>query len=170
MHPIQVMKSCFMNSSWWRGFTIVELLVTLTIVSVLASAALPMAELAVQRHKEQELRRALREIREALDAYKQAGDEGRIVRPVLESGYPPSLEMLVEGVTDAKNPSSAKIYFLRRVPRDPFFSDASVSAGKTWGKRSYSSSAEDPKEHGDVYDVYSLSTSMGMNGVPYREW
>ena len=155
---------------WQQGFTIVELLVTVVIVSILASAALPMTELAIHRHKEQELRRVLREIREALDAYKQAGDEGRIVRQVLESGYPQTLEALVEGVPDAKSPSGAKIYFLRRIPRDPFFADASVPAAKTWGKRSYSSSAEDPKEHGDVYDVYSMSTGVGMNGIPYREW
>ncbi|MES2356527.1 MAG: type II secretion system protein [Pseudomonadota bacterium] len=153
-----------------RGFTIVELLVTLVIVSILASAALPMAELAVQRNKEQELRRGLREIREALDSYKQAGDEGKIMRKAGESGYPPTLEILAIGVTDAKSPTGAKIYFLRRIPRDPFFTDASASAAKTWVKRSYASSAEDPKEGNDVYDIYSASTSTGLNGIVYREW
>lgn len=153
-----------------RGFTIVELLVTVVIVSILASVALPMAELAVQRNKEQELRRVLREMREALDTYKQASDEGRIMRNTDGSGYPPRLEILVDGVADAKSATGAKIYFLRRIPRDPFFSDLSIPAAKTWGKRSYASSAIDPKEGGDVYDVYSVSQGVGLNGIPYREW
>lgn len=152
------------------GFTIVELLVTVVIVSILASAALPMAELSVQRNKEQELRRVLREIREALDAYKQAGDEGRIVRKAGESGYPPTLEVLADGVVDAKSPTGAKMHFLRRIPRDPFFTDLSVPAAKMWGKRSYASSADEPKEGDDVYDIYSVSSDAGLNGIPYREW
>lgn len=152
------------------GFTIIELLVTVVIVSILASVALPMTELAVQRNKEQELRHALREVRDALDAYKQAGDEGRIIRKADESGYPHTLEILVQGVQDAKSPKRAKIYFLRRIPRDPFFGDTSVSAAMTWGKRSYASSADDPKEGDDIYDIYSLSPDTGLNGTPYREW
>lgn len=153
-----------------QGFTIVELLMTIVIISILASAAFPMAELAIQRNKEQDLRRALREIRSALDAYKQAGDEGRIARKAGDSGYPRTLEALVDGVTDAKNPSGAKIYFLRRIPRDPFYADASAPPAGTWGKRSYASSADDPKEGDDVYDVYSLAPGAGLNDVPYREW
>jgi len=153
-----------------RGFTIVELLVTVVLVSILASAAFPMAELAVQRNKEQELRRVLREIRDALDAYKQAGDEGKILRKVGESGYPRTLQALADGVVDAKSPTGAKLYFLRRIPRDPLSTDAGVSAAQTWGKRSYASSPDDPKEGEDVYDVYSLSTGTGLNGIPYREW
>lgn len=153
-----------------RGFTIVELLVTVVIVSTLASVALPMAELTVQRNKEQELRWALREIREALDAYKQAGDEGRIARNASESGYPPTLEALVEGTTDVKSPSGTKIYFLRRIARDPFSADMSVPAAKTWGKRCYAASADNPKEGGDVFDIYSSSSGMGLNGIPHREW
>lgn len=152
------------------GFTIVELLVTVVIVSILASAAFPMAELAAQRTREQDLRRGLREIREALDAYKQAVDEGKVRRPADASGYPPSLEVLVQGEVDAKDPKGRKIYFLRRVPRDPFFADASVPAAGTWGIRSYASSADDPKEGDDVYDVYSTSIGTGLNGIPYREW
>jgi general secretion pathway protein G len=152
------------------GFTIVELLVTVVIVSILASVAFPMAEFTVQRGKEQDLRRALREIREALDAYKQAGEEGKIMRKVGESGYPSTLEVLVDGAPDAKSPTEAKVYFLRRIPRDPFFPDVSAAASKSWGKRSYSSSADDPKEGKDVYDIYSLSTGAGLAGIPYREW
>lgn len=153
-----------------RGFTIVELLVTVVLVSILASAAFPMAQLAVQRSKEQELRRTLREIRDALDAYKQAGDEGSILRKPGESGYPRTLEALADGVVDAKSPTGAKLYFLRRIPRDPLSPDIGASAAKTWGKRSYSSSGDDPKEGDDVYDIYSLAAGDGLNGVPYREW
>lgn len=153
-----------------RGFTIVEMLVTVVLVSILASAAFPMAELVVKRNKEQELRLALREIREALDAYKQATEDGRVARKATESGYPLTLESLVEGVPDAKNPVGSKIYFLRRISRDPFIDDRSVSAANTWGKRSYASGADDPKNGDDVYDVYSVSAAVGLNGISYREW
>ncbi len=153
-----------------RGFTIVELLVTILIVSILASAVFPMAHLAVRRSKEEELRRSLRQVRQALDAYKQASDEGRIMKKPEESGYPHTLESLVEGVVDAKSPSGRKIYFLRRLPRDPFFADVSVPPSKSWGKRSYASGPEEPKEGADVYDIYSLSEGSGLNGIAYKEW
>jgi len=152
------------------GFTIVELLVTVVIVSILASAVLPMAELARQRAKEHELRQALMQIRGALDAYKQASDDGRIARQPGESGYPRSLDDLVKGVVDVKDPAGAKRYFLRRLPRDPTFPDAAVAPALTWGKRSYASSAEAPKEGADVYDVHSLTQGAGMNGIPFRNW
>ncbi len=152
------------------GFTLVELVVTVAIMAILATAALPLAELAVQRSREQELRAALRQIREAIDAYKQAMDDGRIVKAVDKSGYPQSLQVLVDGVGDAKSPKKAKIYFLRRIPRDPMMRDTTVPAAQNWGLRSYASSAEDPREGDDVFDVYSLSSKTGINGVPYREW
>lgn len=152
------------------GFTIVELLVTIVIIGILASAAIPMSELAFQRSREQDLRNALREIRIAIDAYKQAGDEGHIERKVTESGYPHTLEELVDGVVDTKNPKGGKLYFLRRVPRDPFHDDESVPPGKSWGKRSYASSRTEPKEGDDVFDVYSLAPGAGLNNIPYREW
>jgi general secretion pathway protein G len=152
------------------GFTIVELLVTVLIVSILASAVLPMAELARQRGKEHELRQALLQIRAALDAYKQASDEGLIARKPGESGYPHLLEDLVSGVADAKDPVGAKRYFLRRLPRDPTFPDAAAAPAQTWGKRSYASSAEAPREGVDVYDVYSLTEGAGLNGIPFRDW
>ncbi len=152
------------------GFTIVELLVTVVIVSVLAAGAFPMAELVARRGKEQDLRRNLVLIRDALDAYKHAYDEGRIVPAVGNSGYPPSLAVLVDGVPDAKNLAGAKLYFLRRVPRDPFVTDPAVPAVATWGKRSYDSSAAEPKPGKDVYDVYSLAPGEGLNGIAYKEW
>lgn len=152
------------------GFTLVELLVTVAIVGILASVALPMMELSTQRHKELELRRELLLIREALDRYKQAVDDGHIQRPAGASGYPRDLNVLVQGVRDAKSPNGATLYFLRRVPRDPFFPDPAIPAADTWGKRSYASSADEPKEGADLYDVYSLAPGAGLNGIPYREW
>jgi general secretion pathway protein G len=152
------------------GFTLIELVITVAIVALLASVALPVSELAVQRTKEQELRRTLRQIREAIDAHKQASDEGRIRRSVGDSGYPKKLEDLAEGIDDQKSPKKEKIYFLRRVPRDPFNAEPARSATETWGKRSYASPPDDPKEGEDVFDVFSLAPGKGINGQPYREW
>lgn len=153
------------------GFTLIEILVTVAIVGVMASVVLPMMELAVQRVKEQELRSALREIRGALDAYRTAVQEGRIAHSITSSGYPPSLKTLVEGVPDARSPDSKSIiYFLRRVPRDPFSLDSELSAEEQWGIRSYSSSADEPDEGEDVYDVYSRSSGVGLNGIAHRDW
>lgn len=145
-----------------RGFTLIELVITVAIVAILASVALPLNELTVQRAKEQDLRRALREIREAIDGYKQSSDEGRIQKRVGDSGYPRRLEDLVNGVEDQKSPRKEKLYFLRRLPRDPF--------GESWGLRAYASPPDDPKDGEDVFDVYSLSPATGINGRPYREW
>lgn len=153
-----------------RGFTLIEMLAALAIVALLASLALPLAELSVQRAREQELRQALRALRGAIDAYKQAADENRIARKPDESGYPPSLEVLVEGVRDAKDPKGAKLYFLRRIPRDPFAPQPEARPAHSWGLRSYASPPEDPQPGKDVYDVYSLSEGTGLNGVPYRQW
>jgi general secretion pathway protein G len=153
-----------------RGFTLIELVITVAIVALLASVALPVSELAVQRTKEQELRRTLRQVREAIDAYKQASDEGRIRKSVGDSGYPKKLEELAEGVEDQKSPKKDKIYFLRRIPRDPFNADPTLSAAGTWGKRSYASPPDDPKEGDDVFDVFSIAQGKGINGQPYRDW
>lgn len=152
------------------GFTLIELLVTLAILALLGTLVLPVAEITVQRRDEQELRRALREIRAGLDAYKKAGDEGRVSKAADASGYPERLELLVEGVPDLRSPKQARIYFLRRLPRDPFNPDPELSDAATWGKRSYASEPDEPKEGDDVYDVYSTSERVGLNGIPYTKW
>jgi general secretion pathway protein G len=146
-----------------KGFTLVELMITLAILALLASVALPLAEVTVQRNKEQDLRIALRQVREAIDAYKRAGDEGRIEKAPDTSGYPPTLAVLVEGVKDKVKNDESRIYFLRRLPADPM-------GGEEWGLRSYASPATDPKPGKDVFDVFSKSEMTGLNGVPYKEW
>lgn len=153
-----------------RGFTIVELLVTIVIVGILAAAAFPMAELVVRRGKERELQRDLNMMRDAIDSYKHAYDEGRIEHTLGASGYPPTLAALVEGVVDQRSPERRRIFFLRRIPRDPFASDLDVPAERTWQTRSYASTAAEPKPGADVYDVSSAHAGVGMNGVPYAQW
>ena len=152
------------------GFTLIELVVTLAILALLSTVALPMAELTVKRGKEQELQSALRQIRSAIDAYKLAYDEGHILAKVDATGYPPSLDVLVQGVNDVQSQAERRIYFLRHLPRNPFVSDPAIPAAETWGKRSYASSADDPQEGDDVYDIYVPSPGTGINGIPYREW
>lgn len=146
-----------------HGFTFIELMITVAIVALLASIALPLAEVTYQRNREQDFRRALREIRGAIDAYKRAADEGAIERKADESGYPQKLEALVQGVPDKRKTDGSKLYFLRRVPADPM-------GGEEWGLRSYASPATEPQPGKDVFDVYSRSPDMGLNGIAYRDW
>lgn len=152
-----------------NGFTLIELIVTVVILSVLAGAALPMLQTSVKRQKESRLSDNLREIRLAIDAYKDAYDKGHIEKKLDGSGYPPNLTILVEGVRDIKDPESKKLKFLRRIPDDPFYTPDYLDEPE-WGVRSYESSPEDPREGEDVFDVYSLSEATGTNQIPYSQW
>ena len=152
------------------GFTLLELVIAIAILSILVLMAVPVVKLELQRQKEAELRLDLRLLRNAIDNYKRATDEGRIRKITDASGYPPRLEDLLQGITDAKDPKSRPIYFLRRIPRDPFNDDPNLSAAETWGKRSYASPPDAPSEGEDVFDVYSLAPGTGINGVAYKDW
>lgn len=152
------------------GFTFIELMMTLAIMGVLVLVAVPMAQVAVQRDRERELRHALIQIRDALDAYKRASDQGRIATRIGDSGYPKRLDELVEGVPDQRSPSRQMLYFLRALPRDPMYPDPTADAAATWGLRSYASPPDAPSEGDDVFDVYSTSGTVGLNGVPYGQW
>jgi general secretion pathway protein G len=154
-----------------RGFTIIELVVTIAIVALLATAVIPSAQLIYQREREAELRDALRTIRNAIDAYKSASDTGSIKKEADKSGYPADLQVLVDGVDDVRSAKDGvKLYFLRRVPRDPFWPDPQAPAADTWGLRSYASAPDDPQPGDDVFDVYSRSSRTGLNGIPYHDW
>jgi general secretion pathway protein G len=151
-----------------RGFTFIELMITLSILATLAMVAAPMAQVALQREKEHQLRTALIEVREAIDAYKRAADNGRIKLSIGDSGYPKRLEDLVTGVPDQRSPRKQNMYFLRRIPRDPFA--PSETSGGGWAMRAYASPPDNPSEGEDVFDISSRSGKMGLNGIPLKQW
>ncbi|MBS1191795.1 MAG: ral secretion pathway protein GspG [Rhodocyclaceae bacterium] len=151
------------------GFTLIEVVITVVIVGLLAGIAMPLTETVVRRSKEQELKAALMALRNALDAYKDAADAGRIERKVGDSGYPPSLEVLVAGVADRRQPTGARLYFLRRIPRDPF-GDPGLPPAQTWSLRSYDSPPDSPRSGKDVFDVYSQAEGRALDGTLYRDW
>lgn len=153
-----------------HGFTVVELLVVLTVMAVLATMAMPLARIAVQREREQELKVALREIRAAIDAYQVVRAAGNGGAPEGVSLCPPSLIALTQLMPDPRPSSGGQmIRFLRRVPRDPF-ADPQVPAEQTWGLRSYLSEAAKPLPGADVYDVYSLSKQQALDGTWLKDW
>lgn len=153
-----------------RGFSLVELLVSVAIMGVLAAVAMPLVQITLQRQKEQELRQALQDIRRAIDAYKIASAAGQIALAPGQSGYPPTLTQLAAGVPDMRQAGAPPLYFLRRIPRDPFNGDHTLPAADTWGLRSFASPPDRPRSGDDVFDVYSKSGQTGLNGVPYAEW
>ena len=150
------------------GYTFVELIIVAAIVLVMASAILPLSRVGIQRQKEVELRRALREMRTAIDRYKDAADLQQISNLEIEPddmGYPPDLETLVKGVTKAGDANQTKLRFLRRIPRDP------LTGESEWGLRSYQDRPESTSWGGqNVFDVYSKAGGTGLDGTPYSDW
>ncbi|MGE7989557.1 prepilin-type N-terminal cleavage/methylation domain-containing protein [Pseudomonas sp. NPDC089554] len=152
-----------------RGFSLIEVVLTLALLGLLASMAAPLAETLVRRNKEQQLREALYQVRDAIDAYKRAFDAGYIEKRLNASGYPPSLQVLVDGVRDVRSAKGAKFYFLRRIPRDPLRPAKEDDQGG-WGLRSYDSQPDNPRDGEDVFDVYSKAPGKGLDGTPYGQW
>ena len=150
-----------------RGFTFIEMIVVTTILLVLASTVMPLAQVTMQRQREAELHRALREMRTALDKFKDAVDQGLIPSTELEpanEGYPPDLETLVDGVSVANDASGRKLKFLRRIPVDPMTRDE-------WGLRSYQDDPDSKSWGGqNVFDVYTKSEGTALDGTKYRDW
>lgn len=150
-----------------RGFTFIEMIVVTTILLVLASTVMPLAQVTMQRQREAELHRALREMRTALDKFKDAVDQGLIPSTELEpanEGYPPDLETLVDGVSVANDASGRKLKFLRRIPVDPMTKDE-------WGLRSYQDDPDSRSWGGqNVFDVYTKSEGTALDGTKYRDW
>ena len=153
-----------------RGFTLIELMVTVAIIALLATLTFPVLEVSRQRSREADLSHALREIRAALDAYKAAADAGLIDTLPESSGYPPNLEVLAQGAPFKDKERKGKLYLLRSLPRDPMESRTELPAAATWALRSYASESADPQEGDDVYDVRSRSNKLGLNGAAYSRW
>lgn len=146
------------------GYTLVELVITATLLVTLAAVALPTGKYTIRRGKEIELRQSLRLIRNAIDEFKRYSDAGLIQIDLGTDGYPSELEVLVEGV-EIVGQIDKTARFLRRIPRDPMTGDFE------WGMRSFQDDFDSASWGGEnVFDVYSLSEGVGLNGIPYREW
>ncbi|OLD64416.1 MAG: general secretion pathway protein GspG [Acidobacteria bacterium 13_1_40CM_2_68_5] len=147
------------------GVTLVELLVTIAVMSILAGALIPITKFAVKRQKELELRRDLRTMRQAIDLYKKFCDTGVIQKSGVDSEcYPPDLDTLVDGV-EKTGALGQKIKFLRRIPLDP------MTKSKDWGMRSYQDEPDSTSwGHENVYDVYTTATGKGLDGTQYKDW
>lgn len=158
-----------MTTQWaTRGYTFVELLVVTALIAILASAIMPLARVTVQRQKEMELRRDLRELRTGIDHYKDAADQGMLNALELKvdnQGYPPDLETLVKGVPAAGDASGKKLKFLRRIPIDP------MTGTMEWGQRLYQDRPDASTWGGqNVYDVFTTNEGVGLDGTKYRDW
>jgi general secretion pathway protein G len=152
-----------LRNSKWRstGFTMVELVVAIAVIAILAGAAIPLARNVIKRDKERQLRRALWEMRDAIDRYKDAADRNAFQQKVGTEGYPPDMETLVKGV-DA---NGKKLKFLRKIPIDPMTGDTE------WGLRSMQDDADSTSWGGqNVFDVYTKSQGTGLDGTKYAEW
>jgi general secretion pathway protein G len=151
-----------------RGFTFVEIVVVVAILGIMAAAAMPLARVTSQRQKEAELRRSLREVRTAIDKFKDAVDSGLIATTELKpgsEGYPPDLETLVDGVPAANDASGRKLKYLRRIPIDP------MTNGTEWGLRSYQDKPDSTSWGGqNVFDVYTTSGATALDGTKYKDW
>jgi len=151
-----------------RGFTFVELLVVATLMLILASAVMPLARVSVQREKEATLRRELREMRTAIDKFKDAADAGIVAATELKAGaenYPPDLETLVDGVAVNNDQSGRKLKFLRKIPIDP------MTNSTDWGLRAYQDKPDSTSwAGGNVYDVYTKSDGKALDGTKYKDW
>jgi general secretion pathway protein G len=150
------------------GFSFVELLIVTALIGILASAVMPLAHVATQRTREVELRRTLRELRTAIDHYKDAADQGMIAATELKlgnEGYPPTLAVLVEGVRAAGDATDRKLKFLRRIPIDP------ITGSKEWGMRSYQDGPDARTWGGqNVFDVFTTSDGTALDGTKYKDW
>lgn len=150
------------------GYTFIEIAIVSAIIAILASAILPLAKVTMQREREIELRRDLREMRTAIDKFKDAADQGKIAPadlPAQSDGYPPTLQLLVDGVTAANDNTGLRLKFLRRIPIDP------MARSNAWGMRSSSDTAESTAWGGqNVFDVYSTSEGRALDGTRYSDW
>jgi general secretion pathway protein G len=163
---LKIVSATRMKSA--HGYTFVEVLVVATILLILASAVMPLAQVTSQRVRESELRRTLREVRTAIDKFKDAADQGIIPATELKpenEGYPTNLETLVNGVNVANDASGRKLKFLRRVPIDP------MTNSTEWGMRSYQDKPDSTSWGGqNVFDIYTRSTATGLDGTKYKDW